>query len=592
MNSSIAVRYFSKKKALIIFALAVLAIVIFNISFLFPYGTSDYDLSNVNSNKDPNESESESFLSLEDFTESELISHSSSNADRFASKDVWRPSDVYESKTLPKQYLDFVKLRPKLPDLSQFSNKGQYFKQPIVADYVKNAESVFLMLKEGSNLLWKRVPIHFMTTFTRVPYFAIYADAPASIAGIEVIDILANVSSTTKTYRDFDLYHKLERLRQSNAVIDPAELDFGGGWDLDKYKNVPMLFHAYKTAPASVNWFIFMDGDTYFFMDNLMDYLNTLNPEVPLYIGSAASYGDVNFAHGGTGVVLSRKALEVSLGQHPEWVKEVEPETMVSCCGDYIVAYMLGKANITVAFGHDYPYVEQKFQGQPYWNIKAERHTWCQKVVSFHHLSSLEVEILWEYERLLGPKARTHITYGDIYRDFVSPHIDTIMPNWNNMADEMVFQKPPPAPQTEETNKNQQGKRDGPKGDEIETEDQPWTSAEACQQACSNWPSCLSWRYVPGETYCAIDKAVKLGRPVINDIPFPYVEDNKNFNFTGTVSGYFLPRIRKMRKSLKCDAIRSDKNQKNDEEYLRLISEGKLEDRYEGWFLRSQKNNL
>lgn len=574
--------------------------------------------------------QNEDTLSKEDFKQ-DLQYHSQLQSNHFSSQDAWRPSDIYE---IPFDHLihDTPLHRPKIMPPNTYRNKAEYLRQPIVADYAPNSEKIFLMMKEGATVLWHRLPIHLITTFSKVPYFSIYADTPASIGGYEVIDILQNVTQASFETDDFELYRKLAKLRRFSAGIDPSELNLKGGWALDKYKNIPMLVHALEVAPASVEWFVFMDGDTYFFLDNLMDWLSTLDSSDPLYLGSTASFGSMQFAHGGSGVAISRAALEKSIGQHPEWVEELEADARRICCGDVLVSTLLEKINVSVSRGYDYPHVGWKFQGQPQWNLGANSETWCQKVVSFHHLSPYDVETLWEYERLLGPERRQHITYGDIYRDFVAPHIDQWMDEWNNMASQWRFteeedikkQKERDAKekerkekeasrtedvrkaketgdhksQTQDTKKKTQhkpketGHRSGDKKEEYKHErrnnDRPWKSAKLCQAACQEDKNCLSWRYLPFQKYCGLDTRLKLGRPAIPDIDISYFEHDKNINHTGVVSGFVIDRIRKMRREKKCDLLYKDFEQKNDEEYLQKIHKGQVVDRYEGWYRRMQ----
>ncbi|KAJ3016416.1 UNVERIFIED_CONTAM: hypothetical protein HDU68_012227 [Siphonaria sp. JEL0065] len=94
------------------------------------------------------------------------------------------------------------------------------------------------------------------------------------------------------------------------------------GWKNDANKNLPGLKKLYETYPDA-NWFMMIDDDTYVFVDNLVDYLSTLDPQTPYYIGRANSFvgcaGIVNhgdgpeFAHGGSGYVVSKKAMSMLL---------------------------------------------------------------------------------------------------------------------------------------------------------------------------------------------------------------------------------------------------------------------------------------
>ncbi|VVT57833.1 uncharacterized protein SAPINGB_P005892 [Magnusiomyces paraingens] len=554
-----------------------------------------------------------------------LSHHTGKNANRYVSTDPWRPESVYNNAEPPGTEHH----RPLAPKLNTYRSKGEYLRQTLVADYAPGTERLFLMMKEGATVLWDRIPVHLLTTFTRVPYFAIYADAPASIGGFEVIDVLANVTTKTRESHDFRLYHQLREMRDSHAIFNPKDAHLEGGWDLDKYKNVPMLAHALRVAPPHVEWFAFMDGDTYFFLDNLLDYLKTLDAKDKLYLGSGAMYNDVIFAHGGSGVVLSRAALQATLGIHPEWEFDLETETRNSCCGDYIVAKLLEKAGIELSRGYSYPTTGWKFQGQPYWNLHSTSETWCQKVVSFHHLTPVEVEILWEYERMLGPQGRKHITYGDIYLDFVSPYIDERMVNWNNFAQKWQFsesndrrdeekereekeekEKEEKEEKEKEENKEETKEETKEEAKEVKPDDQqktrmfvkrkegekdeqrPWYSESNCRNMCESYDDCLSWRYLPEDKFCGMDDAVRLGQPVFKDVKISSVDGDEKLGGKGAISGFLLQRIRRMRAEQKCDVI-SGMSQQDDDAYLERIQSGEEKDRYEGWIrrLENQKKN-
>lgn len=400
--------------------------------------------------------------------------HDINNRFSYVSDDTWRPNDAYvsTSNSFAVSLTDY--LRPRRPPLAAFPNRGEYLKQTIVNDFAKGSEKMFLMIKTGATVLWNRLPIHISTTLTRVPYFGLYADFATSVAGYEVVDTLANLTETTKRDSQFKLYRDLNDMRDRHAISDPGHAKLTGGWELDKFKNLPMLFHAWNNAPPDLDWFVFMDADTYLMIDNLMDYLSHLNASDPLYIGEIQYLNGVPFAHGGSGVVLSRAAVEQSLGVHPHWPNEMEEHARSVCCGDYMVAYMLRKISVDILGLTDdknddwrngenfethwlrnrrrrereedpdprdfhYHRVGHKFQKFPHWDLACSREEWCNKIIGFHHLSAMDVEILWEYEQLLSPEQRQHITYCDIYRDFVAPYIEYFMPGWNSMARQKEF---------------------------------------------------------------------------------------------------------------------------------------------------------
>lgn len=453
---------------------------------------------------------------------------------RYESNDHWR-ADAVDAPNV----LQTTKHRYPLPSLNKYRSKGEYLQQPLVADYAKGSEKVFFMIKTGGSVLWNRLPIHLMTSLTRVPNFALYSDAPGSVGGHEVIDILQNSTKETLEKPEFTLYRRQRYIHDSHGVVDYSELDVKGGWELDKFKNIPMLADAYAKSPKS-DWFVFMDADSYFMMDTLMEWLNTFDPEKPHYFGSRAALGDLIFGHGGSGVVLSRKAVELTVGEHPEYVQEYEQKAFKYCCGDALVALMLKeKLGLEIAVN-----TGNRFQGNSFWEVMVTPEKWCQPIASFHHLTAHDIEILWEYERLIGPEKRKHITYGDIYHDFYLPYIKDRIDNWDNKAEQVVF--------TPEKDKEK------PK----EGEERPYSSFEACQKACDEMSNCLMFRYLPNKSYCGLSKQIKLGRPAFEWVK----EDNGNHK---AISGWKIDRIRQVRKSQSCDPLSTE----SDSEQL-----------HEGWF--------
>lgn len=501
-------------------------------------------------------------LDLKSLKNPELTYHSDLDAYRFMANNAWRPSDAYK-QTLSSSH------RVESPKLAEYDSKAEYLKQSLVADYAKHSEKLFLMVKTGATVMWQRLPIHLVTTLTRVPNFALYADTAASVGGHEVIDILQNVTEKTKDHQQFKMYRQLQQHRSAHGAINPASTTLDGGWDLDKFKNLPMLLHAYRTAPH-LDWFAFMDADSYLAIDNLMDYLKKLNPEEPLYIGCPIMYGETMFNHGGSGVVLSRKALEITVGAHPEWVTDAEDHTLDVCCGDYMVAHALLKANVSVAARTEHPFVREYFQGESYQKMGFQESTWCQKVVSFHHLEASDVEVLWEYERLIGPERRKHITYYDMYRDFVAPYLHSTLLDWDNDAHEKVISK------EEDEKERQEHGKDHPDEEALKlSEPRPWSSQDTCRQECANTDWCLSWRYLPKEAYCGLDGNVRLGGPHFSWLKYP-----QKLNREGVVSGYQLDKVRDLRRRSTCDSLYKSSN------------EAFANDPYkEGWYLRKKQQD-
>ncbi|KAA8909630.1 hypothetical protein TRICI_004465 [Trichomonascus ciferrii] len=484
--------------------------------------------------------------------------HDEDQSARYESTDAWRSSDVYTNQ------LDTSKSRFPIHEVEEYKEKDSYLQQPLVADYPSGVDNIFFMLKTGGSVLWKRLPVHLFTTLTRTPHFAIYSDSPGSIAGYEVIDILQNVTDETLASAEFELYRHQRYIHDNHGVIDYSEIDIPGGWDLDRFKNIPMLAHAYSVSPDS-DWFVFMDEDTYLLMDGLADWLKKLDPNTPLYLGSKALLGNLEFAHGGSGVVVSRKAVELTVGTHPEYVQEYENKTFDYCCGDFMVALMLKeKLDLEVEAQYEYPYSEYKFQGNSFYDVTANSDNWCLPIVSFHHASPHDIELLWEYERIKGP-TRSSITYGTIYRDFYLPFIQDEIKNWNNGADEINYSY------------NMDHQIDIRPSYEDGEGFRPYESLDHCKIACDMIESCKMFRYLPKSQYCGLSTAIKLGKPSFDWVMKTDAELDEGLEYENSVSGWKIDRIRDLRKEQTCDPLH----------YIRNDDEDKLQ---EGWYRRLNKD--
>jgi hypothetical protein len=466
---------------------------------------------------------------------------------RYVSSDPWRPPESYEPT-----YVKSDK-RPKLPSANKFRSKGEYLKQPIISDYPPGADKVFLMIKTGATVLWERLPIHLLTTLTKVPKFGLYSDSPGSIAGYEVVDALANISQSTKSDKSFQMYKYQRIIHDEHGVNDAGSVAMNEGWELDKFKNIPMLAHAYAASPES-DWFVFMDADSYMLMDNLMDLLNTMDPDEPVYYGAKNHIQGVGsdgvriaaeFAHGGSGVIISRKALELTVGQHPEYVKEYENRTSGFCCGDGMVGMMLKeKLDLGISDEKKPPHVGVSVQGEPYYSVKVNQDKWCAPIVTFHKMTPHDIEVMYEYERLRPPNDR-NITYGDIYRDFYLPYISDKVEDWDNRANERRYSL-----EQDKEDKILPHSEGGP-------EERPYESFEACRRKCESQDDCMSFRLIADKNFCGLSWDIRLGKPTTDWID--QGSDSKLYT-KGTTSGWMIDRIRELRKTMPCDPLYHDPN--------------------------------
>jgi hypothetical protein len=212
-----------------------------------------------------------------------------------------------------------------------------------------DTSNILLVMKTGASEAFARVPTQLMTTLRCLPDFLLFSDMAQNIGGHPVHDSLATMLPEARDGNpDFDLYRRQKWCAvdqdSCNKLGDPAN----EGWALDKYKNIHIAEKAYAMRPG-YDWYLFVDADSYVLWSNMVQWLKTLDPAKKLYLGSVTLINDFRFAHGGSGYILSRAAMEEFAGKHPGVGNEYDVRAKDECCGDYLFSVALkNKTNIGV----------------------------------------------------------------------------------------------------------------------------------------------------------------------------------------------------------------------------------------------------
>ncbi|KAL1640273.1 hypothetical protein SLS58_007089 [Diplodia intermedia] len=198
--------------------------------------------------------------------------------------------------------------------------------------HLPGADDIFIVLKTGATVAHAKVPIHLRTTFRCAPHFALFSDLDDTIDGHPVHDVFGGGSipaavkaAAAAAANDdgneydaagaFELYDR-QRAWQA-ARVDIAAKAAGdaalrqAAWDLDKWKFLPLLRAALARAPRGphTQWFVFIEADTALVWSNLLRWLPRFDAGKAWYIGCPTWIAGTAFAHGGTGIILSRPAL-------------------------------------------------------------------------------------------------------------------------------------------------------------------------------------------------------------------------------------------------------------------------------------------
>lgn len=265
------------------------------------------------------------------------------------------------------------------------------------------SDEVALLLKTGASLIWKRLPIHLITSLApeRIApeNTIVYSDVPDVIGSRQLVDVLANTSSrTTINAPDFQPYLLQEDFDDKQGWIEGDIAGPIGGWKLDKYKFLPLINHAGHAQPDA-KWYIYMEDDAFIFLPNLLEHLANFDWRDAWYIGSLAiKHGEI-FAHGGAGFALSRGAWEKTFGSHEDIIEKYENFTEAHGCGDHVLGHVLKEYGVTFGETHETEEFTFGFSPESYWSTWFGEANWCKPIFSMHHIHPKDISRAYNLEK-------------------------------------------------------------------------------------------------------------------------------------------------------------------------------------------------
>ncbi|EME89528.1 glycosyltransferase family 31 protein [Pseudocercospora fijiensis CIRAD86] len=371
---------------------------------------------------------------------------------------------------------------------------------------LQGGDDVLVVMRTGATEIQDKLPAHLNTTFLCYKNLVIFSDYEEDFRGWKVHDVLANVDDDIKTTND-DWTHYQRILKLGRSGLDKSELSgnnsydsgpFGknenAGWRLDKWKFLPMMNSTYTMYPH-LDWYVFVEPDTYVVWSNLIQWLGELDPTEPLYFGSETQIGNDIFAHGGSAFVLSRPALEIGVESYRTRKSEWHDYTAGHWAGDCILGKALHDNGVELTWS--WPMFQGGNPALMDWKeSKPERKLWCLPALSYHHLSPDELRELFQFEQdwirekhlgtsghpFFGDSGDSPILHHrDVFKQFVLPNFSSTREYWNNTAEEHL-------PETEGTHR----------------------TLGHCKTLCEADSTCL--QYALGPDGCFIGHEPRLGR--------------------------------------------------------------------------------
>ncbi|KAI5363937.1 hypothetical protein Slin15195_G095920 [Septoria linicola] len=416
------------------------------------------------------------------------------------------------------------------------------------------ADKILVILKTGATAIYDRLPIHLESTLKCIPNYMIISDLEQTIGTTKIHDVLKLVTQPTReTHHDFDLYHNISYYHATGQ--DASKLDSGAAWSLDKWKFLPMIHKAWDVAQTDYNntidWFVMMEADTSLSWLNLIQYLAPLDPKKPQYIGSPAMLvaDQSSFAHGGSGVIMSRTALEkvqkarktFSEGHEGSeamsiqaYDKKWEQHTEKVCCGDAVLAHAFTAVGIPVTNARpmiqgDTP-LSLPFEPVKTMEISPGKHVkvsddslWCKTPITFHHVNGEQVDELYRFEQSWAERYgwNTSYYYRDIFTTFLEPHVTSGQErgDWDNQSDWIKVELDDKdgvtisGPEIKLAKTEEQDALDEVTADSV---DEPKKCRIACEKRGEpySWKDaeCVQWKWSTGK--CYMDFKIRFGEAI------------------------------------------------------------------------------
>ncbi|KIW02401.1 uncharacterized protein PV09_06221 [Verruconis gallopava] len=297
---------------------------------------------------------------------------------------------------------------------------------PVASD----ADNVVITVKTGASEASARIPTQLRTTLKCPPNILHFSDMEQTVDNVTIHDALAPIPEFVKIGNpDFDLYRAQQARKRLGWHDEPVTEEVKkAAWTLDKYKNLHIVAKSYWLFPDK-KWYLHIDADTYLVWSSLLWWLNTLDPSKPLYTGSLTCFGDVKAAHGGSGILLSNSAAKAIVQDNSSTIPSWDGQARDHCCGDELVAQALKDNGIEMH--NSWPLIN----GDTPFTIPFGPQFWCEPVVTMHHLSTKEMEIVAAFEQS-RPNRSEPLSYMELFNELVYDHIpETTVDDWDNLSE-------------------------------------------------------------------------------------------------------------------------------------------------------------
>ncbi|GAM87217.1 hypothetical protein ANO11243_052390 [Dothideomycetidae sp. 11243] len=378
-------------------------------------------------------------------------------------------------------------IRRELPYIEPLDDKIRNSEFPIspdarCANFPRGIfDKIQIVVKIGAPEARSRLAAQLVYNAACVQDLLIFSDYEEQLGQHHIHDALANLRPSEWAGNvDRDIYTQIQTAKDAGDHL----LRSTQGWKLDKYKFLPMMDMTWQMR-SHKDWFVFIEADTYVFWDNLFRWLAHLNPETALYMGSPV-WSERTFAHGGSGIILSRHGLQ-KLVRPRGYDCKVAGCTQYGfdldsrCCGDEVLADALRTRGISLT--GFWPMINGE---KPATVRYGREEQWCEPIISMHHVNETDQAEMWNWE--MRRASRSPVTFEDLWQS--QEHlISSRRTHWTVLPEGSVLNA-----------------RDGHASAAF---------AEACERACLQKKWCYQWQHTIGS--CELSRSIRVGREQLPD---------------------------------------------------------------------------
>lgn len=374
---------------------------------------------------------------------------------------------------------------------------------------VPDLPNVAVTIKTGANLIYDKLPTQLLARLQCAADPLIFSDLAQTLGPYQVYDALADVTTDIKNGPDFDYYRQLQEYQNSGQDLRALRDDRPAAWKLDRYKFIHILKKTWEMRPRH-DWYIFLEDDTYFLWTNVMLWLQQLDPNESHYLGQQSYFKGESFAHGGSGIVISRAAMSQVLDKDPDITSHYDELARTETYGDYVLMKALQEKGVNLTRSRpmlqgDRPNAIRFGPGR-----RDGERSWCQPLVSLHRVTPGDVNALWQYEQQRQDPTQP-ILFADVYQHFVAsslPRESDDREDWYNFSDDAHIKPPEEKPE-----------RQIPEDEMTPVQEQAYQSYEKCAAACAEYRRCMQYSYDFLAQRCSYSFSYRLGekRPPTSD---------------------------------------------------------------------------